>query len=100
MKPPETLLQTDDVRVRIMTLAPGQKTARHHHSEVTDKMVCLAGEIAVICHSPEATTRLVAGEYCTVEKGHSHRVANLSVETPARYLLVQGVGRYDFIVDE
>ena len=43
----EVLLETDDVRVRILVLEAGETTAWHFHTEVTDKMLCLEGQIAV-----------------------------------------------------
>lgn len=92
---PEILVETKDVRVRIMSMAVGEATAWHHHTAVTDRMVCLEGPIAVECRDPEARYELHAGGYCTVPVARVHRVVNLSGGI-ARYLLVQGVGRYDF----
>lgn len=95
MMQPETLIETGDVRVRILSLALGEATAWHHHSAVTDRMVCLQGPVAVECRDPEARYELPAGGYCEVAVNRVHRVVNLSAGE-ARYLLVQGVGRYDF----
>lgn len=93
----ETLLETPDVRARIMSLAPGTSTPLHHHSEVTDYIVCLAGRIVIETHAPEAARTLEPGEYFTVLPGCSHRVCNALEERSSRYLLLQGVGSYDFI---
>lgn len=95
----EVILETADVRVRILALAAGQATAWHFHSEVTDQMLCLEGRIAVESREPQARVELSPGGRCEVAVERVHRVVNLTAET-ARYLLVQGVGRYDFMVVE
>lgn len=93
----EILLQTSDVRVRVMALAAGAATDWHRHSQVSDQMVCLEGRIRVELQGPESELlQLKPGNRCLVPVGRVHRVANAGSET-ARYLLVQGVGTYDFI---
>jgi len=79
-----------------MELAPGEATAWHFHREVTDHMVGLRGVIVVRLKEPLATLELQPGARCTVEVGLVHQVANGSTANPASYLLIQGVGRYDF----
>ena len=100
MSKPDTLIETDNVRVRIMTLDPCAKTALHRHTEVRDHMVCLSGSIRVHSLDPETMIHLSPGELCSIDVGSVHEVINQSDKHPARYLLIQGVGRYDFIVDE
>lgn len=90
-----TVLATDNVRVRIMTLESGAATAWHYHTEVTDSMYCLDGPIAVEYRNPDQQVKLANGQYCDVAVKRVHRVVNLT-RRAARYLLVQGVGRYDF----
>jgi quercetin dioxygenase-like cupin family protein len=95
----EVILETENVRVRILVLEGGQATAWHFHTEVTDKMLCLEGSIAVEYQEPEERVELGHGERCEVVVEQVHRVVNLTDET-AKYLLVQGVGRYDFNIVE
>ena len=90
-----TVLATDNVRVRIMTLESGAATAWHYHTEVTDSMYCLDGPIAVEYRNPDERMELVNGQYCNVAVKRVHRVVNLT-RREAQYLLVQGIGRYDF----
>jgi len=93
----EIVLQTAEVRVRVMVLAAGASTAWHRHSQVSDQMVCLEGRIRVELQGPEVELLpLQPGERCLVPVGRVHRVVNAGAEA-ARYLLVQGVGAYDFI---
>jgi quercetin dioxygenase-like cupin family protein len=96
---PEILIETPDVRVRIMTLEGGQATAWHYHTEITDSMFCLNGPVAVEYLNPDDRTELVNGQHCDVPVKRVHRVVNPG-PMEARYLLVQGVGRYDFNVVE
>jgi len=95
----EVMLETDTVRVRILALEEGQATAWHFHTEVTDKMLCLSGRIAVEYLNPQERIELDPGGRCEVSVGRQHRVVNLENET-AKYLLVQGIGRYDFKIGD
>ena len=95
----EVILETGSVRVRILVLEAREATAWHFHSEVTDRMLCLQGSIAVEYQDPRESVELVCGERCEVAVTRVHRVVNMTAET-AKYLLVQGVGRYDFNVVE
>ena len=96
MKREESLIQTDTVRVRAMELLPGDSTPWHFHREVTDHLVGLTGVIVVRLKQPSAMFELQPGQRCTVEVGRLHQVANNNSSEPASYLLIQGVGRYDF----
>ncbi len=95
----EVILETENVRVRILALEKGQATPWHFHTEVTDRMLCLEGRVAVEYTGPQETAELGPGDRCEVTLERVHRVVNLTTET-AKYLLVQGVGRYDFNVVE
>lgn len=91
---PETVLKTEDVRVRIMPLDRGESVPWHTHSVVTDHMFCLSGRICVCAAEPEEEFFLEPGQRCTIEPGRPHQVNNLG--EAAEYLLIQGVGKYDF----
>lgn len=91
---PETILRTKDVRVRIMPLDPEDSVPWHAHGAVTDHMFCLSGRICVHAAEPDEEFRLAPGQRCSIRPGRPHRVAALAGK--ATYLLVQGVGEYDF----
>ncbi len=96
----EVILKTADALVRILILEGGQATSWHFHTEVTDRMFCLEGQIAIEQQGPQERVVLRPGGRCEVTVERVHRVVNLGAEA-AKYLLVQGVGRYDFnVVDE
>jgi quercetin dioxygenase-like cupin family protein len=96
MKQEEILVQTDNVRVRVMSLLPGESTPWHFHRQVSDQMVCLTGLIHVLLRQPAAVHELQPGQRFTVAVGQVHQVANGSPADPATYLLIQGIGSYDF----
>lgn len=91
----EVLIKTENVSVRILELESSQALPWHFHSEVTDHIVALDGEIEVQMRSPDQNLRLSPGQKCEVKTGRAHRVVNLR-EAKTKYLLVQGVGKYDF----
>ncbi len=93
----EEILRTENVRVRIVHLGPEEAGSWHAHSEVTDNMFCLSGRMSVRMRAPEEEVFLRPGERCTVAQGRTHQVVNAE-PTLTKYLLVQGIGRYDFNV--
>lgn len=97
MKEVEIIAQTDSLRVRIMSLAPQEIADWHYHTEVTDDIFCLTGTILVRMKGPNEENRLTPGQRCQIKKGRIHRLENLE-DKEASYLLVQGVGKYDFNV--
>ncbi|HZN25682.1 MAG TPA: cupin domain-containing protein [Burkholderiales bacterium] len=85
-----------DVLVREYTLDPGEAIPWHHHSEVHDYYYALAGKVVVETRDPSARHELAVGQSADVRPGTIHQVSNSSGE-PCRFLLVQGVGKYDFV---
>jgi len=91
----ETILETADAKVTVMTLDPGQAIPAHSHGEVTDTTFCLAGLAVVQMFDPDERVRLTVCDRAVVPQRRVHAVANIGT-TPCRLLLVQGPGRYDF----
>ena len=99
MKATEVIAQTDTIRIRTMMLSPREISDWHYHTQVTDHIFCLTGTILVRMRNPEKEVRLTPGERCIVEIQRIHQVENLE-DFEASYLLIQGIGKYDFnIVD-
>lgn len=96
----EELIKTDSVRVRVMKLGPGEVTPMHYHSEVTDNIFCLKGEIVVRCKHEIREIILTPGGRIEIPVDVRHEVKNASQEGEAEYLLIQGVGAYDFLKDQ
>jgi quercetin dioxygenase-like cupin family protein len=99
MKETEVIAETNNIRIRIMTLSPNEITDWHYHTQVTDHIFCLTGTILVRMRNPEKEVSLTPGERCIVEIQRIHQLENLE-DFEAPYLLIQGIGKYDFnIVD-
>ncbi|HWB49229.1 MAG TPA: cupin domain-containing protein [Stellaceae bacterium] len=90
------IAQTPDVRIVEYTLEPGDSHPWHRHSQVTDRIYCLEGLIGVDSREPERQFLLQPGQSCEVPVGTVHHVSNPGGDT-GRYLLVQALGKYDYI---
>ncbi|MEX2240582.1 MAG: cupin domain-containing protein [Burkholderiales bacterium] len=88
-----------DVLVREYTLDPGEKIPRHRHSEVSDYYYGLEGRVVIETREPAARHELGAGQTASVTPSTVHQVSN-PAKSPCRFLLIQGVGRYDFVREE
>jgi quercetin dioxygenase-like cupin family protein len=92
----ETILDTTEARVTLMTLDPGQAVPRHRHSVVTDTIFCLSGLAEVVCRGPIQCRQLHPGDRASVAPDRVHQLRNPGT-LPCRVLLIQGPGRYDFV---
>jgi quercetin dioxygenase-like cupin family protein len=95
MQEAEVIVKTDNVRVRIMRLSPRELANWHYHTQVTDDIFCLDGKIIVRMQKPDEEIHLSPGQRVRVQSGRNHQLENLNDED-ASYLLVQGIGKYDF----
>jgi quercetin dioxygenase-like cupin family protein len=95
----EILAKVDDLMARIFTLGQGQKIDWHHHTEVADWYVCLDGKLEVRRRDPENVAVMAPGEMTKVSPPSPHHVANIG-GGDCRFLLLQGVGKYDYNAEE
>ena len=95
MKEIEVIAKTDSLPVRIMSLDPREIADWHYHTEVTDDIFCLTGTIMVRMKEPGEEYKLRPGQRCQIKTGRTHQLENLEHKETC-YLLVQGIGRYDF----
>ena len=93
---PKVIVQTADVRVVEYTLAPGIRHPWHYHSEVSDRVYCLEGLVGVDTQTPPAKVVLRPGESNETPPHTVHHVSNAG-DGIARYLLVQALGKYDYV---
>ena len=91
----QDIIRTENVLVRIMVLEEGAYTEWHYHTEVNDFFVCLTGIIWVEAKEPVEVVILHPGQRTEIKAPQIHRVINVH-KGLAEYLLVQGVGKYDF----
>ena len=85
-----------DVQVRLFTLAPGETIPWHFHSAVTDWYFVLEGALSIETRAPADHREPTVGESYHIAPKTAHLVSNRS-KADTRFLLVQGVGPYDFL---
>lgn len=96
VKSVETVLKGSDVQVRVFTLAPGESIPWHYHRETTDHYFVLEGVLSISTGERDAKARNVpAGSRDKIAAGTPHLIAN-DGDTDCRFLLIQGVGAYDW----
>jgi quercetin dioxygenase-like cupin family protein len=92
----ETIAMGSDLRARLYTLAPGDVIPWHYHSAVTDTYFCLGGSLRVETRAPRTDERIVPGGHYQIPPKTAHRISNGGDGEDCRFLLLQGVGVYDF----
>ena len=85
-----------DVLVREYTLDPGEAIPWHRHSNVSDYYYGLEGLVLIETRDPAARHQVGVGQSTKVTPPTVHHVSNAG-KGPCRFLLVQGVGKYDFV---
>ena len=92
----EIVSQVPNLRVVTFTLAEGQRVPWHIHTEISDKFYCLEGTL-VVEHPPGMpSAELAVGESYEVTPGTPHRAKGKN-DGRVRFLIVQGIGTYDFV---
>ena len=95
MEKEEVIIETLGSRVRVVSMYGDETAPWHAHSDITENIFCLEGQVAVQLKSPKEDIFLYPGKRCQVEAERVHRVIN-PVNTASKYLMVQGTGLYDF----
>jgi quercetin dioxygenase-like cupin family protein len=95
-----TVVAGTDVKVRPFTLAPGEVIPWHDHGQSTDHYLVLAGALSIATREPTVAERsLTVGKSYKILPETPHLIANRGA-TDCRFLLVQGVGKYDWVAAE
>ncbi len=90
----EVVMEGQDMRAVVLTLAAGQSVPWHYHSDITDSFVCLEGPMVVETRAPRAIHLLVPGQRCEVPPKTAHYVHGQN-GTACKFMVLQGVGEYD-----
>ena len=83
-------------RITELQLSPSQKVPWHYHTNVSDTFYVLDGELRIFLQEPKEAVRLARGETYRVAPKRPHLVAN-GGETSVTFLVLQGIGEYDFV---
>ena len=89
------MIKRTDVQVRLFTLAPGETIPWHFHSDSSDHYFVLEGLLSISTREPASTRTLSVGQTHKIAPRTPHLIAN-GGEEACRFLLVQGVGAYDW----
>ncbi len=93
----ETLAEVPGLRVRLLALGPGQSVPWLLHSEIRDTFFCMDGPMKVATRDPEAVHTLAPGDMLAVDPGTAHEVTPATAGGSCRFMIVQGVGTYDYV---
>jgi quercetin dioxygenase-like cupin family protein len=83
-------------RIQEIQISKTQKVPWHFHSNVQDTFYVLNGHIRLFLREPKEEVRLGPGETYTVKPRRPHLVVN-GGDTSATFLVLQGIGEYDFV---
>ena len=83
-------------RISELQISPTQKVPWHYHTNVADTFYVLEGRIRVFLQDPKEEVRLQPGQTFTARARRPHLVTNAG-ETPVSFLVLQGVGEYDYV---
>ena len=83
-------------RINELQISPKQKVPWHYHSNIQDTFYVLDGSIRVFLREPKEEVRLGPGNTYTVKPRRPHLVVN-GGDTSATFLVLQGIGEYDFV---
>ena len=83
-------------RINELQISPTQKVPWHYHSNVQDTFYVLEGTIRIFLRDPKEEVRLAPGATYAVPAKRPHLVVN-GGDTAATFLILQGIGEYDFV---
>jgi mannose-6-phosphate isomerase-like protein (cupin superfamily) len=83
-------------RINELQISPKQKVPWHYHNNIQDTFYVLEGRIRIFLRDPKEEVRLEAGQTYSVPPKRPHLVTN-GGETSATFLVLQGIGEYDFV---
>ncbi len=88
--------EREGFRINELTISTSQQVPWHYHSHIRDTFYVLEGQITVHLRDPKQSHVLRPSETFVVEAGRPHLVIN-SGDVSATFLVLQGVGEYDYI---
>jgi len=83
-------------RITEIQLSTTQKVPWHYHNSVQDTFYVLNGNLRLFLRDPKEEIRLAPGDTYSVKPRRPHLVAN-GGEGSATFLVLQGIGEYDFV---
>jgi len=79
-----------------LQIGPKQQVPWHYHSNIQDTFYVIEGRLRIFVRDPKEEIRLGPGETYAVRPGRPHLVTN-GGDTSATFLVLQGIGEYDYV---
>ena len=83
-------------RIIELQISPTQKVPWHYHSNVQDAFYVIEGQLRLFLREPKEEVRLGPGDTYCVRPRRPHLVVN-GGDCSATFLVLQGVGEYDYV---
>lgn len=83
-------------RIVELQISSTQKVPWHYHNNVQDTFYVIEGALRIFLQNPKEDVRLARGQTFSVPPGRPHLVTN-GGDTSAVFLVLQGIGEYDFV---
>ena len=83
-------------KITELQISPTQKVPWHCHTHVQDTFYVLEGRLRLFLRDPKEDVTLAPGETYAVRPGRPHLVTNAG-STSATFLVLQGIGEYDYV---
>ena len=83
-------------RITEIQLSPTQTVPWHTHTHVGDTFYVLEGHMRLFVQNPKEAIELKPGQSYAVAPGRPHLVTNAG-ERSMTFLVLQGVGEYDYV---
>lgn len=83
-------------RISELQISATQQVPWHSHTNIQDTFYVLEGRLRLFLREPKEDVRLAPGETYAVRPGRPHLVTN-GGEGSATFLVLQGIGEYDYV---
>lgn len=95
----ELVAEAPGLRVQVLTVGPEQCVPWHHHTQISDSFFCIEGQMVLETREPSSVLHLRVGQRAIVPPLQPHRVTAAG-GVRCRFVIVQGVGTYDYLPEE
>jgi quercetin dioxygenase-like cupin family protein len=83
-------------RITELQISPTQKVPWHYHNNIQDTFYVIEGSLRIFMQNPKEEIGLARGETYAVPPKRPHLVTN-GGDSSATFLVLQGIGDYDFV---
>ena len=83
-------------RISELQISPAQRVPWHYHNHIQDTFYVIEGQVRLFMRDPAEEVQLGPGDTYSVRPRRPHMVAN-GGDGSATFLVLQGVGEYDYV---